>query len=104
MLRISTIDSRSERRLVVEGELVQPWIEELRSAWIDAAVGLDGRKLIIDLSSATVISADGKQALLEMMREGAKFSCTGVLTKYVLRQLSHICRGRLQNSNRQVQG
>ena len=94
MLRISTIDSRTERRLMVEGELVQPWIEELRSSWISAGQDLEGRKLVIDLSNATVIGHDGKEALLEMMREGAKFTCTGVLTKYVLRQLAHICRGR----------
>jgi hypothetical protein len=94
MLKISTVNRRSERRLVVEGKLVQPWVGELRTTWRTAGEDLQGRKLVIDLSNATVISQEGEQALLELMREGAKFSCCGVLTKYVIRQLAHRCRAR----------
>ena len=83
---------------------MEPWIEELRSAWITAGDNLDGRKLVIDLSSATVIGHQGKAALLELMREGAKFSCTGVLTKYVLRQLAHSCRGEVQTQTGRCKG
>jgi len=50
--------------------------------------------LVIDLSNATLISQEGEEALLELMSEGAKFSCGGVLTKYVIRQLAHRCRAR----------
>lgn len=88
MFRISTLDTRTERRLVVEGKLVQPWIDELKKCWHEAAEGLDGRKLVIDLGSTTHISDEGKDALQELMQEGARFSCAGVLTKYVLRQLA----------------
>jgi len=77
---------------MVEGKLVQPYIEELRAAWQRAGDDLQGRKLIIDLSSATVIGHEGKDALLELMKEGAKFSCEGILTKYVLKQLARRCR------------
>jgi hypothetical protein len=94
MLKISTINRRSERRLVVEGKLVQPWIGELRSTWRSAGEDLQGRKLVIDLSNATVISQEGKDELLELMKEGAKFSCCGVLTKYVIKQLAHRCHTR----------
>ncbi len=94
MLKISTINRRSERRLVVEGKLVLPWIGELRRTWRSAGEDLQGRKLVIDLSNATVISQEGEEALLELMTEGAKFSCCGVLTKYVVRRLAHRCRAR----------
>ena len=87
MLRISTIETGSERRLVVEGTLVQPWIDELRQAWRQAGDGLQERKLVIDLSNATVIGVEAETALLELMKAGAKFSCEGVLTRYVLKQL-----------------
>jgi hypothetical protein len=93
MLKISTINRRSERRLVVEGKLVQPWVGELRRTWRSASEDLQGRKLIIDLSNATVISREGEDELLELMKEGARFSCCGVLTKYVIKQLAHKSRG-----------
>ena len=100
MLKLSTIDTRSERRLIVEGKLVQPWVEELRRTWVSASENLQGRKLVIDLSNATVIGREGEDALLELVREGAKFSCGGVLTKYVLRQLARKCHSRLRDVNR----
>ena len=94
MLKISIVDKKAERRLVVEGKLVQPWAEELRRSWRIAGEDLDGRKLVIDLSNATLISQDGEEELLQLMREGAKFSCCGVLTKYVVKKLAHRCRAR----------
>jgi len=33
MLKISVIDRRTERWLVLEGKLVAPWVAELRTAW-----------------------------------------------------------------------
>jgi hypothetical protein len=91
MLKISTIDRRSERRLVVEGKLIQPWIGELRRTWRSAGEDLHGRKRVIDLSNATVISKEGEDALFDLMKEGAKFSCGGVLTRYVIKRLAHKC-------------
>lgn len=92
MLRISTVDARTERRLVVEGRLVEPWVSELREAWRGALKDLDGRRLLIDVSGATVIGPEGQDLLFELMREGAKFSCGGVLTRYVLKRLASRCR------------
>jgi hypothetical protein len=100
MLKLSTIDKRSERRLIVEGKLVEPWVEELRKAWISAGENLEGRKLVIDLSNATVIGREGEDALFELMRDGAKFSCCGVLTKYVIRRLVHKCHSPHRDVNR----
>lgn len=94
MLKISTINRRLERRLVVEGKLVDPWVGELGKTWRSASVDLEGRKLVIDLSNATMISPEGEAELLELMKEGAKFSCCGVLTKYVVKRLAHRCRAR----------
>ena len=95
MFRISTVDTRRERRLVVEGTLIQPWVPELRRTWSDAGESLDGRQLVIDLSNATSIDADGEAAIFDLMKEGAKFCCSDVLTKHVLKQLAHKCQTRL---------
>ena len=87
MLRISVIDSRTERRLVLEGKLIAPWVAELRSAWKAANGEIENRALVVDLENITVMSQEGENALLELMSEGAKFRCSGVLTKHVIQQL-----------------
>lgn len=93
MLKISTIDTRSERRLVIEGRLIDPYVAELKQSWGTANQNLDGRKLVIDLSNATVISREAEDALEELMCEGARFSCCGVLNKYLVKRMAHRCNG-----------
>ena len=88
MLRISVIDGRTWRRLVLEGKLIAPWVAELRTAWKAAHRDIGGRALEVDLENATVISQEGESALWELMSEGAKFRCSGVLTKHLIQQLA----------------
>ncbi len=88
MLRISTIDTPLQRTLVVEGTLTGPWVAELRTTWRNANRELGGRKLAVDLSNLTVISREGEGAIFDLMKEGAKFSCGGVLTRHVLKELA----------------
>jgi len=88
MFKISTIDTRSQRTLVVEGTLIGSWVAELRTTWRTASQELGGRKLVIDLSNVTVISIEGEDAILDLMKEGAKFSRGGILTRHVLKQLT----------------
>jgi len=94
MFRISIVETPGQRRLVLEGKLVAPWTAELESAWRKAGEQLQGRKLVIDLRDVTLISADGENTLDRLMKEGAKFACAGVLTKYMLRRLSRTNRCR----------
>ncbi|MGA8439043.1 MAG: hypothetical protein WB762_02370 [Candidatus Sulfotelmatobacter sp.] len=91
MFKISIIDNRSQRRLVVEGRLIEPWVDELRRTWKSASRDLDGRRLVIDVGSLTVISREGEDAIFDLMKEGAKFSCGGVLTRHVLKRLARRC-------------
>jgi hypothetical protein len=88
MFKISTIDTRSQRTLIVEGTLIGSWVAELRATWRTASHALGGRKLVIDLSNLTVISIEGEAAILDLMNEGAKFSRGGILTRHVLKQLT----------------
>jgi hypothetical protein len=88
MFKISTIDTPSQRTLVVEGTLIGSWVAELRSTWRSASQELGGRKLVIDLSNLTVISLEGEDAILDLMKEGAKFSRGGILTRHVVKQLT----------------
>ncbi len=85
---------------MVEGTLVGPWIPELRSAWRNASRHLEGRKLRIDLRSLTVISREGEDAIFDLMKQGAKFSCGGIYTKYMVKRLARECQDELQADNR----
>jgi anti-anti-sigma regulatory factor len=92
MFKISIVDTRTQRKLVVEGKLSEPWVAELRTTWRNASRDLDGRKVVIDLSSLTVISREGEDAIFDLMQQGAKFSCAGILTRHVLKGLAQKCR------------
>jgi anti-anti-sigma regulatory factor len=92
MLRISIIDTPAQCRLVVEGRLSGPWVAELQTTCRNALRDLEGRKLVIDLSGLTVISREGEDAILDLMKEGVRFSCAGVLTRHVLKRLARRCR------------
>jgi hypothetical protein len=92
VFKISIVETRHQRRLVLEGKLVPPWTAEVESAWRSAGEQLQGRKLIVDLTNVTLISPDGENTLFELMREGAKFSRGDVLTQHVLQQLARRCR------------
>ena len=92
MMKISIVESQSRLRLVIEGKLVAPWTAELRRALDSARPGLRGRALVIDLRNVTHISREGENALLDLMTEGARFTCKGVFTRRVLEQLARQCR------------
>ena len=100
MLRISVIDSGTERRLVLEGKLIAPWVAELRTAWKATNGEIEGRVFVVDLRNVCVISQEGENALLELMNEGAKFRCSGVFTKHVIQQLR---RRSKSNSSEAIQ-
>jgi anti-anti-sigma regulatory factor len=88
MLRISIVERRNQRRLVIEGKLVAPWAHELKPAYKEASADLNDRELVIDVKGLTAISEDGENVLLELMKAGACFRCAGVFTKHVLKRLA----------------
>jgi hypothetical protein len=92
MFKISIVEEPNQRRLMLEGRLVRPWTAEVETAWKTAGEDLDGRELVVDLRNVTFISPDGESTLLRLMKDGAHFFCSGVLTKHVLKQLARRCR------------
>jgi anti-anti-sigma regulatory factor len=72
MLKISVIESRGERPLILEGKLLAPWAAELRTACEKARADLQKRELVIDLKNLTAI---GQDVLLELMNERVNFHC-----------------------------
>ena len=97
MFKISIIDTLCKRTLLVEGKLIPPWTAELQRVWRDANRDLTGRKLAIDLSDVTTISPEGEETVFDLMNEGAKFTCGGVLTKHVLKRLARRSHSKFRN-------
>jgi len=92
VLRITTIETERQRRLILEGKLVEPWVTELKKAWQAGNQSLNGHELVIDLCNVTVISPQAEIVLLEMRREGAQFVCGGILNKHLVRQIERKCK------------
>lgn len=92
MLKISIVEGRKQRQLVVEGKLVAPWSDELKAASERARSGLDGRELVIDLINLTTISRQGQDLLLELMKQGVRFRGCGVFTNEILKLVARRMR------------
>ena len=92
MLKITIVEACNERRLVLDGSLITPWTDELKSAYERARTDLDGRKLVISLDDVTAISEEGEAVLMALMNEGIKVRCHGVFTKLLVRQLARRAR------------
>ena len=92
MLKISIVEGRKQRRLVVEGKLVPPWSDELKAACDRAGSGLNGRELVIDLKNVTPISQQGENLLLELMKHGVRCRGCGVFTNQILKQVARRLR------------
>jgi hypothetical protein len=103
MLRISIVERRNQRRLVLEGKLVAPWALELKLAYQEASADLNGRELVIDLKGLTAISEDGENVLLELTKAGACFRRPGVFTKYVLKRLALKIRRSVREGRHDLQ-
>jgi hypothetical protein len=100
MLKISVIDGRRQRRLLLEGKLIAPWAAELKTACDRARADLDGRNLVVDVKHLTAISPEGENLVLELMNDGVKFRSDGVFTKHILKQLARRRRASMQDVKR----
>jgi hypothetical protein len=92
MLKISILDSPTQRTLVLAGTLIEPWVAELNTTWNWARVCPADQHLVVDLKDVTRISQEGENALLDLMNDGARFFSDGVQTKHILRQLTRRCK------------
>jgi hypothetical protein len=100
MLKISIVDCRSQRRLIVEGKLIAPWAAELRGACEEARAELRGRHLVVEMKHVTTISQEGENVILELINGGIRFRGHGIFTKRVLKQLTRRASGNDRETKR----
>ena len=88
MLKISIIQNETKCQLVLEGKLLPPWTDELKSLCSGRQIRFDRGELVVDIRGLTVISREGEDVLLALMQQGAKFRGADVFTRQILKQLA----------------
>jgi anti-anti-sigma regulatory factor len=87
VLKITIMETPTERRWVVQGRLVGPWVSELRETWKRAHRSQDKRNCVIDLNDVTFIDESGERLLRAMSKKGAQLIAGGLYVKHVLEHL-----------------
>jgi hypothetical protein len=86
VLKITINETPTEKRWILQGRLVGPWVDELRTNWKKTHPDHGKRPCIVDLSDVTFIDQRGERLLRAMSKAGAQFIATGVYTKHVVQQ------------------
>lgn len=92
VLSIAVADDGTQRRLVVEGQLINSSASELRIACEQARSKLTARELVVELNRLTAISQEGENLVLELMRAGVTFRSHCAFTKHILADLARRVR------------
>ncbi len=87
MLKITITETATDRRWIVQGRLVGPWVSELRTTWKRAHRSQDKRACIIDLNDVTFIDKSGERLLRAMSKKGAQLLAKGLYVKHLLEHL-----------------
>ena len=91
MLKITITDTATDRRWIVQGRLVGPWVSELRTAWKKGHKSQDKRACVVDLNDVTFIDKSGERLLRAMSKKGAQLIAEGLYIKHVLEQVKNSC-------------
>ena len=92
MLKVSVLDSETQRRVLVEGSLTAPWVSVLESVWRQSRDSHGDQPVVVDISGTTIIDARGKAILTAMICEGAELIGKGVYTEYLVKSLVNRAR------------
>ncbi len=87
MLKITMTETPTERKWIVQGRLVGPWVNELRTTWKRTHGSRDERACIIDLNDVTFIDKSGERLLRAMSKKGAQLIARGIYVTHMLEQL-----------------
>lgn len=87
MLKISIMPEGTGTKLLVEGRLVGPWVEELDRCWRELGVAPEGQ-VLLDLTGVTFVDAPGKALLARMRRGGVELRATGCLMRCIVEEIA----------------
>jgi hypothetical protein len=88
LLRIHIEPGPRDVTLRLEGKLIEPWVAELVTAWMELAQGPHaGRPVQIDLEAVSFVDARGKSTLAALRRLGAGLKGSGPFIAAVIQEV-----------------
>jgi hypothetical protein len=87
MLKITITDTATVERWTLQGRLVAPWVNELKTSWKRARRAIRRRRCIVNLDEVTFIDKGGERMLRSMSKQGARLVASDVYVKHVLDRL-----------------
>lgn len=86
MLKITPHKTGDSTRLMLEGRLAGPWVDELERVWRDSKELVTG-SLVVDLTGVTFIEQEGKSLLSRMWQDGAELLAVGCCSRSILEDI-----------------
>lgn len=86
VIRITCHDEAETTRLVIEGKLAGPCVDELDKCWHGAPA--QWTRLLIDLTAVSFIDERGKQLLKQMRDHGAKLISSSLMSRCLIDELN----------------
>ena len=87
MLKITVTETQTESRWILQGQLVGPWVRELRKYWKEKHATESLKSCVVDLNEVTFIDKSGERLLRAMYEKGADLTGDGMYTKHLLEEL-----------------
>ena len=84
MLKITITETETETRWVLQGQLIGPWVRELRECWKRKHRTQTHQRCVVDLNDVSFIDQSGERLLRAISRKGAELIAGGIYTKHVL--------------------
>jgi anti-anti-sigma regulatory factor len=104
VLKITLMETQTENRWILQGQLIGPWVQELRALWKKKSRTHTGQNCVLDLNDVTFIDKSGETLLRAICKKGAQLVARGVYTKDVLercRRSAHPSRSDFGENNSQ---
>ena len=96
MFRITVVESLTEEKWILQGQLTGEFASELSANWHQSQDRCSGRPRVVDLSDVTVIDKTGEEILIKMIHQQARFIATGLYTRHLLEALKGRTEGSLK--------
>ena len=81
------METPTESRWVLQGQLVGPWVRELRKSWKEKHATDSHKNCVVDLNDVTFIDKGGERLLRAISKTGADLIAEGMYTKHLLEEL-----------------
>ncbi|MGH7449936.1 MAG: STAS domain-containing protein [bacterium] len=86
MIRITVHSEVQGTRLVLEGKLSGPRVDELRKCW-QQVISSPPPSVQVNLTDLTEIDSEGKELLAQLHHQGAKLIGSGVMVEALIEEI-----------------